>query len=470
MTDTRRLRSRQLLALQLFYTKALETHVGVRIASVLLMAVMTALVVPGWWSIGVCAGSSLAILIELSVKRTLQKIFADPGAQSESIVRAVCYRTVLQTIALCWCYALPYVALAFAPAPGQLLALLFAIGGLAVIASQHSMTRLMATWTSLPMVLIVGVNAIVLAGPMWPVFLIMPMITALNMYVITGATYASTVELIDAQLQAQEQAVELEARVRARTAELDDALQKAQAASQAKSRFLATMSHELRTPLNAVIGFAEIIQEDAREGGLTAIGMDSARVRAAGLHLLGVINEILDITAIEAGTVALKSEPVSLRKMAEEAVEAVRPMALARGNQIDLAIDGDPGSLTTDAARLRQCLGHLLSNAAKFTLGGSIRVRVTRITEGPQAGLASLTVEDSGPGIAPEQVVDLFKPFTQIDDSYNRSADGSGLGLAITRRLARLMGGDVTVQSALGQGSVFTLTVADQRRHSAMAS
>ncbi len=462
MYDLDHLRARQLLALEDFHQKALATHTRVRMASILVLAVMAAASIPGWWWALVLLCSALAFAFELHLKGRLQAAFAVKSTLSAQDVRQLTQRTLRILLLICAAYAAPYLALALAPAPGQAFALLFAIGGLVVIVSQHSITRTMAMWTSLPMVLVVGVNALALAGSAWPLFLLFPVLIVMNIYVLAGAIYASSSQLIDARLQAQDEAQVLDERVRARTAELDLALQSAEAASTAKSRFLATMSHELRTPLNAVIGYAEIIQEDAKAGRFGSLDADAARIRAAGLHLLGVINEILDISRIEAGAFTLKPEPCGLRSLVDGAVEQVRPMALARGNRIEVTYDSVQEAMQTDPGRLRQCLLNLLSNAAKFTAGGRIDVRVGDVDLGGRQGV-QFVVSDTGIGIAPEGQAVLFQPFSQVDNTYSRSAEGSGLGLAITRRLARLMGGDVTVVSEAGHGSTFTLTVvADQ--------
>ena len=468
MTDTQRLRAHQLLALEDFFQKSLETHTSVRIASVFLLAGLAAIAVPGLWWVLILAGSLLALLIEVDVKRDLSQAFAGRDALSAADVQSLSRRTLWKITAVCWAYATPYLAIAAGPAPGQVFALVFGIGALLVVVSQHGLTRLMATWTSLPMVLMVGVNAMVLAGPAWPVFLLLPVLTALNIYVVTGATHASCTQLIDARLQAQQEAQVLEERVQERTAALDEARQRAEAASQAKTRFLATMSHELRTPLNAIIGYAEIIQEDLKSESRATLEVDVARVRSAGLHLLGLINEILDITKIEAGAVTLKPERFDPAALARDTLEQIRPMALARGNRADLVVIEAPGLITADLGRTRQCLLNLLSNAAKFTTGGQITLTVTRWSEHGRPGV-SFCVTDTGIGIDPADQAALFKPFSQIDSSYNRTAEGTGLGLSIARRLARLMGGDVTCESARGQGSRFTLSIEDQQMVAAAA-
>jgi signal transduction histidine kinase len=232
----------------------------------------------------------------------------------------------------------------------------------------------------------------------------------------------------------------------------------AEAASQAKSRFLATMSHELRTPLNAVIGYAEIIAEDI-EAGEPPQARDARKIRNAALHLLSLINNVLDMSKIEAGQMQVERSPADLATLVHEVGELLSPLAAANGNTLHVQCDPDLGIGTVDAVKLRQCLVNIAGNAAKFTENGAITL-LGRRGQGAQSGLAVFQVSDTGIGIDPEKLENLFEPFTQADGSSTRRHEGSGLGLSITRALAQHMGGDVTAVSAPGQGSVFTLTVA----------
>jgi len=236
------------------------------------------------------------------------------------------------------------------------------------------------------------------------------------------------------------------------------ALEVAQQSSAAKSQFLATMSHELRTPLNAVIGYSEMLRETAVEDERREDVGDHDRVLRASRHLLAMINEILDLSKLEAGKIAIEPSAFAVERVAREALDAIRPLAAARKNAIHLDLDATGfGSVHNDVFRLHQCLINLLSNAAKFTENGAITLRARR--EGERL---VFEVEDTGIGIAADKIGDLFSPFVQADASITRTYGGTGLGLVISRRLARLMGGDVEVRSVLGRGTIFTLSVLAQ--------
>ena len=246
----------------------------------------------------------------------------------------------------------------------------------------------------------------------------------------------------------------LESQVLARTHDLKEATRQAEEANAAKSRFIANMSHELRTPLNAIIGYSEIMRENADVDGRHGDLSDHDRVLRASRNLLMMINEILDLSKIEAGRMDVHAEPFDVAALVRGAVDAVRPQAEANGNVLSVELDcAGFGDTCSDAFKLHQCLVNLLANAAKFTRNGMIRVRARRDGE-----LLAFEVQDTGIGIAPEKLGALFRPFVQADASTTRSFGGTGLGLAITRNLANLLGGDVSVESAPGQGSTFQLT------------
>ncbi len=241
-------------------------------------------------------------------------------------------------------------------------------------------------------------------------------------------------------------------------AALEAARLAAEDANSAKSQFLATMSHELRTPLNAIIGYCELLIELAEERNGVDETADLRRIHGAAHRLLALINDVLDLSKIEAGRMELAAEPVLAEAVIAEAVETVAPTAAANRNAVAVEIETPLGDACTDGFKLSQCLLNLLSNAAKFTKDGQIKLRARRETHAGGDWLV-FDVIDTGVGIAPEAQARLFQPFVQADASTTRAFGGTGLGLAITRRLARMMGGDVTVKSALGQGSVFTLRV-----------
>jgi GAF domain-containing protein/DNA-binding response OmpR family regulator len=226
-------------------------------------------------------------------------------------------------------------------------------------------------------------------------------------------------------------------------------------ASQHKSAFLANMSHELRTPLNAIIGYSEMLQEDAADQGAEGLVPDLEKVNAAGKHLLELINSILDLSKIEAGKMELHLEDFAVAKMIEDVAAVVQPLAERNGNRLEVECDARIGSMRADLTKLRQVLFNLLSNACKFTERGTVWLSVQREELGEHAWL-SFDVRDTGIGLTPEQQGRLFQEFSQADSHTGRKYGGTGLGLALSRRLSRLMGGEITVQSKPGEGSRFT--------------
>ena len=266
--------------------------------------------------------------------------------------------------------------------------------------------------------------------------------------------------IVDAQAHEQaalgalaERDVELERRAQVEMA-LQDALQEAGQASQAKSVFLASMSHELRTPLNAILGYAELLMEDSNDAQDTA---DLQRIRASGDHLLDLINDVLDLSKIEAGKMQVEREDVHLDSLLRDVTQAIEPAAAARGNQLRIESPA-LGTVPADTRRTRQVLLNLLSNAAKFTEHGQIVVRATT-TEIDGNEQVEITVQDTGVGIPPEQLERLFQPFVQVENEPSRRVGGTGLGLVLSRRFARMMGGDVTATSRPGVGSTFRLVL-----------
>jgi GAF domain-containing protein len=237
--------------------------------------------------------------------------------------------------------------------------------------------------------------------------------------------------------------------------EIEDKSRQLQVASEHKSQFLASMSHELRTPLNAIIGLTEMmVSNAARFGTEKALG-PLRRVNAAGTHLLSLINEILDLSKIEAGKLELNPEPVNLSRLIDEVIGTAGQLAEKNQNRLVVEAQENLGVLTADSMRLKQILLNLLSNACKFTKEGEVAVRARKVADGRE--WVELAVADSGIGITAEQQAKLFQDFTQADSLTARRYGGTGLGLAISRKLARMMGGDVTVTSEPGKGSVFTV-------------
>ena len=226
-------------------------------------------------------------------------------------------------------------------------------------------------------------------------------------------------------------------------------------ASQHKSQFVSSVSHELRTPLNAIIGLTEMMVTNAGRFGTEKAAEPLQRVHRAGTHLLGLINQVLDLSKIEAGKLELNPQTVELAPLINEVVDTARQLAQQNKNHLVVEAQENLGALTVDAMRLRQILLNLLSNACKFTKEGEVKLRASRVRNGRY--WVELSVSDTGIGMSPEQQAKLFEEFSQADRTTAHRFGGTGLGLAITRKLARMMGGDVTVTSEPGKGSVFTV-------------
>jgi signal transduction histidine kinase len=246
----------------------------------------------------------------------------------------------------------------------------------------------------------------------------------------------------------------------AKERQLEAELKRAEAeeANRAKSEFLAVMTHELRTPLNAVIGYAELINEDLAAEGRTELADDAARITSSARHLLGLIDQILNMSSIDAGQEGLALRDVDVRKLLEEAVATLQEDARAAGNRISIRVSAEAERAHTDGGKLAVSMAALVSNAVKFTQNGLIAITAERdVIDGKDMLL--LAVSDTGIGIASADMPRIFTPFTQIEGGATRTKGGMGLGLSIALRMANTLGGDILASSELGSGSTFTLRI-----------
>ena len=281
-----------------------------------------------------------------------------------------------------------------------------------------------------------------------------------------AASFADMVrQLLSRETALRELNENLEKRVEERTIELkslqlgmEQARDAADDANQAKSAFLANMSHELRTPMNAILGYSEMLMEEAEDLQQEDLIPDLKKIHQSGTHLLALINDVLDLSKIESGKMEAFAEQIDLDILIDEVCATTHPLLEKNKNSLAIERDKDIGVACQDIIKLRQTLFNLLSNAAKFTHEGTITLYIDRIQQSGEDWL-SFAVNDTGIGIAPDKLEHVFEEFIQADDSTTRDYGGTGLGLAISKRFCKLLGGDLSVQSELGEGSTFTILI-----------
>lgn len=458
MTDTALGRRSLALAIRRFAEVAKERPGLVRHLSAACVPLFIALLTPGNWWLVSAVFTVLGVGLDMNEARRLRRISSKLDAMSvEELLRARA-GFIRGEAAVVAAYCAPYILIAFSPDPGPVVGLLFSAAALMIISNTDVMTpRMIFVTLPVPAVAIVA-NAAMLANG-WGAAAtgVIAALLVVNAVLTSRAGAAAFASLVEARLHAEHSVDELERRVRERTVELEAAKRRAEAANRAKSLFIANMSHELRTPLNAVIGYSEIIQEDMADGAADECPAHAERIRNSAKHLLEMINDVLDLSAMEVGKVDVSLQHVQAEAAARSALEVVAPLAAKNRVSCDVEVTSEV-SAHADPRRLHQCLINLLSNAIKFAEGGRVHLRVRQAVSNGR-GYAAFDVCDDGPGMSEATMQRLFQPFMQADEGQTRRHQGAGLGLAITRRLARMMGGEVAVKSEVGVGSLFTLYI-----------
>ncbi len=283
---------------------------------------------------------------------------------------------------------------------------------------------------------------------------LLPIAVGAVFLVVCVVAWRQVIATMQADRRAAESALEERASERVRVAELRIAKEAAEAASLAKSQFLATVSHELRTPLTAIIGYTELLHEELGRQTRQQTATDLEAIESASRHLLDMITGVLDLSKIESGKLQLHIESFEVRPALDEVVAAVVPLMHRNRNQLEVDVRGELGEMRSDSTRLRQVLVNLLGNSAKFTVDGHVRLEATRYVEQGRPWLC-FRVSDTGIGLSPQHLERILQPFAQIDTPGTQRSGGTGLGLAISQQFCTLMGGAITATSRVGAGTVF---------------